>query len=72
MCSAPFIPHMQYLEEGVELCPQAPTARLCLSCQGQQTSFLNAVIGNSNIQQNYSRTDFGLKHYDVAFKMFSL
>lgn len=34
---------------GVRLCPRAPTACLCLSLQGQQTSFLNAVIGNSII-----------------------
>lgn len=56
---------------GVRLCPRAATACQCLSLQGQQTSFLNAVIGNSIIQLNYSRTDFGLKHYDVAVKMFS-
>lgn len=45
-----FIPHMQYFEEGVGLCPRARTACLCLSLQGQQTLFLNAVIGNSIIQ----------------------
>lgn len=65
-----FIPHMRYFEEGVGLCPRAPTACLCLSLQGQQTLFLNAVIGNSIIQWNYSRTEFGLKHYYVALKMF--
>lgn len=70
LCSS-FVPHMQYFEEGVGLCPWALTECLCLSLQGQQTLFLNAVIGNSVIQWNYIKTEFGLKHYYVALKMFS-
>lgn len=52
-------------------CPWAPTGCLCLALQGQQSLFLNAVIENSVIQWNYRRTQYGLKHYYVALKMFS-
>lgn len=51
-------------------CPWASTGCLCLAFQGQQTLFLNAVIGNSVIQWNYKMTQYGLKHYYVPLIMF--